>query len=158
MSDVQIRILDCKKGDASSRTFAVVVSAYHRSLTAKLLDGSLETLAEAGIPPTNIVVVWVPGAWELSVTAKRMIDDYDAIICLGAVIRGETTHDQHINSMISMTLGQLAIDAGKPVAFGVLTCNTVEQAIQRSGGNVGNKGEEAASAAIQMLQLFDQLG
>ena len=80
----------------------------------------------------------------------------EAVICLGVVIKGETTHDQYINSMLGNTLGQLSVEYVKPVSFGVLTCNTMEQAVERSGGKVGNKGEEAASAAIQLLQLFQQ--
>ncbi len=157
VSKQEILVLDCAVGDVSSRSFAVVVSTYHRALTAKLLDGALQTLADAGVAPSQVVVAWVPGAWELSVAARRLVDGVDAVICLGAVIRGETTHDQYINSTVSSTLGQLAIETGKPVSFGLLTCNSLEQAIDRSGGRVGNKGEEAASAAVQMLQLFDQI-
>ncbi len=144
-------------GDVATKKIAVAVSAYHRTITSRLLDASLETIAAAGIPDRQVVVAWVPGAWELAVVAKRLIANCDAVVCLGAVIAGETTHDQHINSMLAATLGQLSVETGKPVAFGVLTCQTVDQAVQRSGGNAGNKGEEAASAAIQMLRLFDKL-
>jgi len=157
MHDSSIRIYDGESGTASVGKFAVAVSSYHKSITSNLLSGSLATLAAAGVPSSDITVVWVPGAWELAVAARRLIDDSDAVICLGAVIRGETSHDQHINSMLSNTLGQLSVTTGKPVAFGVLTCNTMEQAIQRSGGSAGNKGEEAAAAAVQMLKLFGQL-
>jgi 6,7-dimethyl-8-ribityllumazine synthase len=152
-----IRVLDCTVGNVSSRSFAVVVSTYHKALTSKLLQGALDTLTAANVPSSQIMVAWVPGAWELSVAARRVVDHADAVICLGAVIRGETTHDQYINSTVSSTLGQLAMETGKPVSFGLLTCNSVQQAIDRSGGAVGNKGEEAATAAVQMLQLFDQL-
>ena len=146
-----------KPGDVSNKKIAVTVSTYHKTITARLLDAALETIAAAGIPDGQVIVAWVPGAWELAVAAKRLIADCDAVVCLGAVIAGETTHDQYINSMLSTTLGQLSVETGKPVAFGVLTCQTVDQADQRSGGNVGNKGAEAASAAIQMLRLFDKL-
>ena len=105
-------------------------------------------------------MAWVPGAWELSLACKRMINTnkFDAIICLGCVIKGETTHDHHINTMVSTTLGQMSVDSGIPVAFGLLTCNSFPQAIERSGGNVGNKGVEAAEAAIQMVRLCSELG
>jgi 6,7-dimethyl-8-ribityllumazine synthase len=152
-----IRVFDCTVGNVSSRSFAVIVSTYHKALTSKLLQGALDTLTAAHVPSSQIMVAWVPGAWELSVAARRLADQADAVICLGAVIRGETTHDQYINSTVSSTLGQLAMETGKPVSFGLLTCNSVQQAIDRSGGAVGNKGEEAATAAVQMLQLFDQL-
>lgn len=144
-------------GDISTKKIAVAVSAYHESITSRLLDAALQTIAAAGIPDGQVAVAWVPGAWELAVAAKRLIADCDAVVCLGAVIAGETTHDQYINSMLAITLGQLSVETGKPVAFGVLTCQTVDQAVQRSGGTVGNKGAEAASAAIQMLRLFDKL-
>jgi len=144
-------------GDMSSKQFSIAVSTFNKPVTEKLLDAALETLAQQGARAANVQVIWVPGAWELAVAAKRLIADCDAVICLGAVIRGETTHDQHINTMIARTLGQLSVDSGKPIAFGVLTCNTADQAIQRSGGRVGNKGTEATMAAIQMLRVFDQI-
>ncbi|MCA9269207.1 MAG: 6,7-dimethyl-8-ribityllumazine synthase, partial [Planctomycetales bacterium] len=107
----------------------------------------------------RIDIVWTPGAWELPLAAARLArsGQYAALVCLGAVIRGETTHDEHINRQVSLSLGQLALETGVPVAFGVLTCNTLEQAIHRAGGNVGNKGVEAAQAAIEMANLLPQL-
>jgi len=136
--------------------FAVVVSRYNDSITSKLLDGVVQTLTAAGVPDENIDVAWVPGAWEIPLAATELActDRYGAVICLGAVIRGETTHDEHINRQVSLSLGQIAIDAAVPIAFGVLTCNTLEQAIHRAGGNVGNKGEEAAQAALEMVNLL----
>ena len=139
--------------------FAIVVSRYNESITSKLLDGAVETLTAAGVPDDNIEVAWVPGAWEIPLLAAEAVcgERFTAVICLGAVIRGETTHDEHINRQVSLSLGQISIESGVPVAFGVLTCNTLEQAIHRSGGNVGNKGVEAASAALEMANLLANL-
>lgn len=139
--------------------FAIVVARYNEAITRKLLDGALETLAERGVSDANIDVAWVPGAWELPLLAREMAlsQEYDAILCLGAVIRGETTHDQHINSQVSQSLGQIALDQELPVLFGLLTCNTYEQAEARSGGAVGNKGSECALAALEMASLLAKI-
>jgi 6,7-dimethyl-8-ribityllumazine synthase len=139
--------------------FAIVVSRYNESITGKLLDGALKTLREHGVVDEAIDVAWVPGAWELPIVATRWVDSrrYAAVICLGAVIRGETTHDQHINRAVSNELASLATRSGVPVLFGLLTCDNLEQAIHRSGGNVGNKGCECAEAALRMASLLDQL-
>ena len=139
--------------------YAIVVARYNESITKNLLDGALRTFAEHGIPDRNLTVAWVPGAWEIPVAAARLAksSQFDAIICLGAVIRGETTHDQHINTQVSLSLGNLAVELELPVLFGLLTCNSLEQAIHRSGGNVGNKGEECAVAALEMVDLMRKL-
>lgn len=139
--------------------FAIVVSRYNDNITSKLLEGAVSTLKSHGIADESIDVAWVPGAWEIPLIAERMAESesYVAVICLGAVIKGETTHDEHINRMVSMTLGQLALDVGIPVIFGVLTTNTLEQAIHRAGGNVGNKGVECAEAALRMVSLLGKL-
>ncbi|MBI1247530.1 6,7-dimethyl-8-ribityllumazine synthase [bacterium] len=135
---------------------AIVVSTYNNSITDKLLTGSVQTLTARGIKDAQIDVAKVPGAWEIPLAAAVMARSgkYAAVICLGCVIRGETTHDVHINTQVSQTLGNLALECEIPVAFGVLTCNTVEQAISRSGGAVGNKGVEAAEAALEMMGLL----
>lgn len=139
--------------------FAVVVSRYNDTITQRLLDGTLETLGQAGVASDRIDVTWVPGAWELPLVAARQASSgwYAAVVCLGAVIRGETTHDQYINQQVSSSLGQIALDTGLPIIFGVLTCNTLEQALQRAGGTVGHKGVEAAEAALRMADLLGQL-
>lgn len=144
---------------ASGLRVAIVVSTYNHSITDKLLTGSLETLASRGIDEANIDIAKVPGAWEIPLAAAVMArsEKYAAVICLGCVIRGETTHDVHINTQVSQTLGNLAIECELPVAFGLLTCNTVEQAISRAGGAVGNKGVEAAEAALEMMGLLRNL-
>ncbi len=140
-------------------SFAIVVSRYNESITGKLLRGALDTLSENGVSDENIDVAWVPGAFEIPLVADRMARSgrYVAVICLGAVIRGETTHDQHINRAVSVGLGEAGLHSGVPVLFGVLTCDTLEQAIHRSGGNVGNKGSECASAALEMVSLLAKL-
>ncbi len=151
-------VLDGKNGPVSGR-FGIVVSRYNEHITGKLLTGAVETLKAAGVADEAIDVAWVPGAWEIPLVAARLAfsEQYVAVLCLGAVIRGETTHDEHINRQVSLSLGEIALEADLPVLFGVLTCNTVEQAIHRAGGNVGNKGQECAEAALEMVRLLEKL-
>jgi 6,7-dimethyl-8-ribityllumazine synthase len=151
--------------------FAVVVSQFNESITLNLLDGALRTLAERGVAEDSIDVAWVPGTFEIPTVAGRLASSgrYLAVLCLGAVIRGETTHDQHINRAVSTALADLGTRTGVPVLFGVLTCNTLEQATARSGGQagtkgkdhpgskIGNKGIECAEAALEMVSLMAQL-
>jgi 6,7-dimethyl-8-ribityllumazine synthase len=139
--------------------FAIVVARWNEGITKKLLDGALAKLREHGVADDAIEVAWVPGSMEIPLVAKRMADsqNYAAVICLGAVIRGETTHDQHINRAVSSAITQIALETNVPVLFGVLTCETMEQAIHRAGGNVGNKGAEAAEAAVQMVGLLKNI-
>jgi 6,7-dimethyl-8-ribityllumazine synthase len=147
------------KAVAPAGSLAIVVSRYNESITKNLLTGAMETLRQHGVKDEQIDVAWVPGAWELSLVADRLARShrYAAVICLGAVIRGETTHDQHINRAVSTSLARSGVDTGVPVVFGLLTCQTLEQAIHRSGGNVGNKGSECALAALEMVDLLAQL-
>ena len=151
-------ILQVESGPVSGR-FAIVVSRYNEHITGKLLAGAVETLRAAGIADDAIDVAWVPGAWEIPLVAQRFAqsEEHVAILCLGAVIKGETTHDEHINRQVSLSLGQIALTTDVPVLFGVLTCNTVEQAIHRAGGNAGNKGVECAQAGLEMVRLMQQL-
>lgn len=151
--------------------FAIVVSRFNESITFRLLDGAVRTLASHGITEESIDVAWVPGAFEIPMVADRMAQTggYVAVICLGAVIRGETTHDQHINRAVSTALTEISVRCNLPVIFGVLTCNTVAQAIARSGGDrpttgkdttettTGNKGVDAANAALEMVDLLKRL-
>lgn len=152
------RVFEGQLGGVDGR-YAIVVSRYNDNITARLLDGAVDTLKSHGIADESIDVAWVPGAWEIPLIAERLAESesYAAVICLGAVIKGETTHDEHINRQVSASLGQLALDTGLPVAFGILTCNTMEQAIHRAGGNVGNKGVECAEAALKMVSLLGKL-
>lgn len=138
---------------------AVVVARYNESITQKLLAGALDVFKRYQVADDAVDVFWVPGAFEISSIAAVAAhsDEYRAVICLGAVIRGETTHDQHINRAVSLAITQLALETGLPILNGVLTCNTLEQAIHRAGGNVGNKGAECAEAALRMLDLLDTM-
>jgi 6,7-dimethyl-8-ribityllumazine synthase len=138
---------------------AIVVARFNESVTRKLLDGAVTTLRERGVPDDAIDVAWVPGAFEIPLAAQRFAESgrYQAVLCLGAVIRGETTHDQHINRAVSQAISQLALATGVPVLFGLLTCETMEQAIHRAGGNVGNKGIECARAALEMVGLLKSI-
>jgi 6,7-dimethyl-8-ribityllumazine synthase len=144
--------------DAGGR-YAIAVSRYNESVTGRLLAGAVETLSAAGVADADIDVAWTPGAFELPLVADRLAQSgrYAAVLCLGAVIRGETTHDQHINRAVSLRLSESAVHWGVPILFGVLTCDTLEQAIHRSGGNVGNKGVECAAAALEMASLLRRL-
>jgi 6,7-dimethyl-8-ribityllumazine synthase len=151
-------ILSGETNPVSGR-FAIIVSRYNGHITGKLLTGAVETLQAAGVADGDIDVAWVPGAWEIPLVAQRFAqsEEYVAVLCLGAVIKGETTHDEHINRQVSLSLGQIALTTDVPVLFGVLTCSTVEQAIHRAGGNVGNKGVECAQAALEMVRLMERL-
>jgi 6,7-dimethyl-8-ribityllumazine synthase len=144
---------------AAKARVAIVVARYNEPITRKLLAGAVTTLTGAGVDEQRIDVAWVPGAWEIPLVTSELArkKKYDAILCLGAVIRGETTHDQHINRQVSLSLGRLGIKYRLPVLFGLLTCNSLEQAIHRSGGNVGNKGTECAAAALEMMALIRRI-
>ena len=141
---------------APNDRFAIVVAEWNRAVTGKLLDGAVDTLTAAGVESDRIDVAWVPGSWELPLVAQRLAKSgqYAALICLGAVVRGETSHDQHINRGVSLAFSQISLEADLPVLFGVLTCETMEQALARAGGKVGNKGSECAEAAIVMVGLL----
>ncbi len=161
------------EGNASATDgrFAIVVARFNQSITSRLLDGAVETLTARGVDHENIDVAWVPGAFEIPTIAARLATSgrYLAVLCLGAVIRGETTHDQYINQAVSTALMELGVRTGLPVLFGVLTCNTLEQANARSGGQAptkgkdrvdsqtGNKGIECAEAALEMVDLIGRL-
>lgn len=136
--------------------FAVVVSDYHEDITYALRDGCIETLQQHGANDDNIAVTFVPGAYELPGGALAAIikNDYDAVICLGCVIKGETQHDEYINHSVAQATQQLMMEYQLPVIFGLLTPNTHQQAKDRSGGKHGNKGTECAVAAIKMAALF----
>ncbi len=138
----------------------VIVSDWNNKITDSLLEACVQTLAKAGIKKECIMVHRVPGAFELALAAKWSIqtDNPDAVICLGCVITGETKHDIYISQATAQGIMQLGLMANKPVIFGVLTPNTMEQALERAGGKYGNKGQEAAQTAIEMLALKSSLG
>jgi len=138
---------------------AIVVSRYNDSITRRLLDAAVARFVAAGLPPAGIDVAWVPGSFEIPLAADRMAASgrYAAVLCLGAIIKGETSHDRHIASAVGHGIEQSARAHGIPVVFGVLTCDTLAQALARAGGSAGNKGEECATAAIEMISLLAQL-
>jgi 6,7-dimethyl-8-ribityllumazine synthase len=144
---------------ATGLKIAIVVSRFNDFITRRLLEGAEDALLRHGAGPEAITVAWVPGAVEIPLVAKRLAasSDYDAVICLGAVIRGATSHYDHVCSMVAGGIAAAALETGVPVIFGVLTTDTIEQAIERSGTKAGNKGFEAAVSAIEMANLLRRL-
>lgn len=144
---------------AQGFSFALIVSRFNEFITTKLLDGALDALMRHGADPDKIDVVKVPGAFEIPVTADRLAASqrYDAVICLGTVIRGATPHFDYVAGEAARGVAQTALKTGVPTIFGVVTAETIEQAIERAGTKLGNKGFEAALAAIEMAHLFAQL-
>ena len=140
-------------------TFAIIVGRFNEFITSKLLGGAVDTLELHGVEQEDIEVVWSPGSFEIPVIASRLAKSmqYDVIICLGAVIRGGTDHYQYVASEVAKGISVVAIQTGVPCIFGVLTCDTVEQAVDRAGTKSGNKGSDAAAAALEMVNLFNQL-
>lgn len=139
--------------------YVIVMSRWNSFIVDRLLEGALETLRKHGVQDRDITLVKVPGAWELPVAAKKVLenDDVDAVIALGAVIRGGTPHFEYVAGECVKGLGQLSMQSGKPVTFGVLTVDTIEQAIERAGTKAGNKGEEATLAVIEMVNLLRRI-
>ena len=139
--------------------FAIVVSRFNEEITEGLLQGARERLAEASVPDENVTIVRVPGAFEIPIMGQRLGEsgEYDAIICLGCLIKGETMHFEYIAGAASYGIMQAASATGVPMAFGVLTTLTEEQAVERSRSGPDNKGREAAAAALEMAKLFRKL-
>ena len=139
--------------------FAVVVSRFNALVTDRLLEGALNTFRRHGVPEERITVAHVPGSFELPIAADRLARSgrYAAVCCLGAVIQGATTHHEYINQQVAAGIMQTSLMTGVPVVFGVLTCQSMEQALDRAGGKVGNKGSEAALTAIEMASLLRKL-
>ena len=140
--------------------FAVVVSRFNDFITAKLKAGAIDALVRHGCPDDHITCVTVPGAFELPMIAKRLAESgsYDAVICVGCVIRGQTSHYEYIAGEAAKGIAQVGLSTGIPVTFGVITADTLEQAIERAGSKAGNKGADAALSAIELVQLLSQLG
>jgi 6,7-dimethyl-8-ribityllumazine synthase len=141
------------------RRFAVIASRFNQPITEKLAAGAIEALTRHGALKESIDVVWVPGAWELPATARRLLatDRYDALVAVGAVIRGDTPHFDYVAGEASRGLAHAGAEYDRPIGFGVLTCDTMEQAEERAGGSHGNKGFDAAMAALEMVDLFARL-
>lgn len=141
---------------AGNESYAIVVARFNDLITQRLLDGAVDILLRHGVNHEQITVAWVPGSFEIPLVAGRLAQTgkYAAVICLGAVIQGQTTHHEYINQQVAAAIMQLNQQHGLPVTFGVLTCQSMEQALDRAGGKAGNKGHEAALAAIEMVQLL----
>ncbi len=146
-------------GDGARLRIAVVRARFNADITERLLQCALATLKEAGVPDDATFVMEVPGAVELALAAELALDHLavDAVVCLGAVIRGETSHYDYVCSMAADSLARLALERKKPVAFGVLTCDDDDQALARAGGAAGNKGADAAAVALEMAHLAREL-
>jgi 6,7-dimethyl-8-ribityllumazine synthase len=138
---------------------AILVSRYNEVITARLLEGALACCAESGVSSDDVDVLWVPGAFELPLAAERLAATgrYAAVVALGAVVRGATPHFDHVAGQAAAGLAAVTRATGVPVAFGVLTCDTMEQALDRAGGKAGNKGAEAALTALEMAGLLEAI-
>jgi len=144
---------------AGKHRFGIIVSRFNEFITSKLLAGCLDALERHGADPKAVDVVWTPGSFEAPLVAQRLAESgrYAAIICLGAVIRGQTPHFDYIATEVSKGIARVALKSGVPVAFGVITADTLEQAIERAGTKSGNKGADAARSAIEMANLMEAL-
>ena len=140
--------------------FALVVARFNDFITSRLLTGAVDTLQRHGCPDAQMTVVRVPGSYELPLAARKLADTgrYDAIICLGCIVRGQTPHFEYIAAECAKGVAQVALESGTPVTFGVITADTLEQAVERAGAKAGNKGSDAAMAAIELASLYAQLG
>jgi len=144
---------------AGKGSYAIVVSRFNEFITAKLLSGAIDCLRRHGADDDQISVVWVPGACEITIVAKKLAQSgkYVAVICLGAVIRGQTSHYDYICQQVSRGIGQINYDTAVPTIFGVLTCDTLEQAVERAGTKMGNAGAEAALTAMETVSVIKQI-
>ncbi|MBN2385066.1 6,7-dimethyl-8-ribityllumazine synthase [bacterium] len=141
--------------DGSGLRFAIVISRFNDFITQKLLDGALDTLLRHGTDQKDLEVFWTPGSFELPLIAQKVANTrkFDAVICLGAIIRGGTPHFNYIAAEVSKGIAQTSLSSGLPIIFGVLTTDTIEQAIERAGTKHGNKGKDAALTAIELVNL-----
>lgn len=144
---------------AKGKSFAIVASRFNDFITKELLSGCIDSLVRHGVADESINVVWVPGAFEIPLVALRLSKqkDVDAVVCLGTVIRGATPHFDYIASEVAKGIAKVSLDSGKPVVFGIITADTIEQAIERAGTKDGNKGKDAALNAIEMVNLLEKL-
>ena len=144
---------------AGKGSYAIVVSRFNEFITAKLLSGAIDCLRRHGADDDQISVVWVPGACEITIAAKKLAQSgkYVAVICLGAVIRGQTSHYDYICQQVARGIGQINYETAVPTIFGVLTCDTLEQAVERAGTKMGNAGAEAALTAMETVSIMKQI-
>ena len=147
------------KLDATGKKFGLVVSRFNEFITGKLVDGAMDMLTRHGADEKNISMAWVPGSFEIPAVALKMADSgkYDAVICLGCVIKGDTPHFDYIAAEVSKGVAQVGLGSKVPVVFGVLTTDNIEQAVERAGTKSGNKGSDAAVTAIELVNLYGQL-
>lgn len=145
---------------AGNHKFGIVIGRFNEFIGSKLLDGSLDALKRHGASEDNIEVAWAPGAFEIPLVAKKMAKSkkYDAIICLGAVIRGATPHFDYVSAEVSKGIAHVTLETEVPVIFGILTTDSIEQAIERAGTKLGNKGFDVAVTAIEMVNLMKKIG
>lgn len=145
--------------DARGRRFAVAAARFNEIVVAKLVDGALECFRAHGLAEDDLLVAWAPGAFDLPLLARRLAESglYDAVVCVGAVVRGETAHFDYVAGEAARGIRQAAMETGVPVLFGVLTTETMDQALDRAGGKHGNKGWDSAMAAMEMASILDQL-
>jgi len=144
---------------AKGKSFGLVASRFNDFMTKELVNGCVDTLIRHGADDKEITVAWVPGAFELPLAAQKMAKSksYDAVICLGTIIRGATPHFDYIASEAAKGVAKVSLDSGVPVVFGIITADSIEQAVERSGSKDGNKGRDAALSAIEMANLVNQL-
>ncbi len=147
------------KLEAKGSRFAIVVSRFNSFIGDRLLNGAMDALERNGAEAEDIAIVWVPGSFEIPLAAKKLAQaqKFDAVICLGALLRGDTPHFDHLAAVVTKELAAVALDSGIPVVHGILTCNTMEQAVERAGLKSGNRGFDAAITAIEMVQVVKQL-
>lgn len=140
--------------------FGIVISRFNEFITGKLLEGAMDAFARHGVKEEDIEVAWVPGSFEIPALASHLLKkkEFDALICLGAIIRGETSHSEAISSQVARGISGLALREKIPVIFGIVTADTLEQAIERAGTKAGNRGWDAAISAMEMVNLYRQLG
>ncbi len=155
----EIKLIEQKNHQGEAVNIAIVASRFNSFIVDRLYDGAIKTLTSNGVENDSITVVKVPGAFEIPVTVQNLLDtnDFDAIITLGAIIRGETPHFDFISNECTRGIGQLAVESGVPVIFGVLTVDNSEQAMDRAGEEESNKGSEAALAALEMISVLEQI-
>jgi 6,7-dimethyl-8-ribityllumazine synthase len=144
---------------AKGMRFAIIASRFNEFISSKLKEGAIDALLRHETAEEDITVFWVPGAFEMPVVAKKIAKSgrYDAVICVGAVIRGSTSHFDYVANEVSKGIATVSLETGLPIAFGVLTTDTIEQAIERAGTKAGNKGFESAMVAIEMVNLFKEI-
>lgn len=144
---------------AKGKKFGIIASRFNDFITKELISGCRDTLIRHGAEDTNLTLIWVPGAFEIPGVAVKLAKSksYDALICLGTIIRGSTPHFEYIASQVAKGVANVSQDTGLPVIFGIITADTIEQAIERAGTKEGNKGSDAALSAIEMANLFDKI-